>query len=455
VLLRNDDVIKICDFSFIFRDEDSSSFIEASISHSNSSLFLAQPAEKLKLLLEITNRLSHTLEADVPLPYLVETLLQLFKQADRAFVILEDEATGELVVHSHKVQRPEQEGPPCYSASIVMQCLETMEGLLSNDVARQFPASDSIQGLALRSVMCAPLWSQDQQGFGVLLVDSRNDRKRFTQEDLNLLMGVAGQASIALANAKFHRNALVQTRVLRDMELAREVVRSFLPAQLPDIPGYEFFAHYQSAREVGGDYYDFIPITDRQLGILVGDVAGKGVPAALVMTRFSAEARACLRTEAELDQAVRKLNALMLPVSLADRFVTLAALVLDPVTHTITAVNAAHPSPLLRRAAGQLEEVAPRAHSGPPLAVEAGYAYTALRVELQPGDSLVLFSDGVTDALNVHGRQLGISGVRAAVAGNAAPPRMLGERILQAVKDHATGCSQYDDITLVCVGRTR
>jgi serine phosphatase RsbU (regulator of sigma subunit)/pSer/pThr/pTyr-binding forkhead associated (FHA) protein len=454
VQLRNDDVIKICDFSFIFRDEDSSSYIEASISHSNSSLFLAQPAERLKLLLEITNHLSHTLDQDVLLPYVAETLLQLFKQADHAFVILRDEASGDLMVHTCKSRRPEEEGQAGFSGSIVMQCLDTVEGLLSNDVGKQFPASESAYGLALRSVICAPLWDADEKASGALLVDTRNDRKKFTEDDLNLLMGVAGQASIALTNANFHQSALAQARLLRDLELAREVVRSFLPGKLPAIPGYEFFAHYQSAREVGGDYYDFIPVAVDRLSVLVGDVAGKGVPAALVMTRFSAEARACLGSDTELAPAVRQLNSRMQPISLTDRFVTLAALLLNLTAHTVTAVNAGHPSPLLVRATGALEEVSPRAVTGPPLAVADGYAYEERQVALLPGDSLVLYSDGVTDALNVEGRQLGLGGVRAALDRGPASPRELGDRILRAVNEHAAGCSQADDITLVCLGRT-
>lgn len=453
VQLKPEDTIKICDFAFVFHDDDTSSVIDAAINH-DSSLYLAQPAERLKLLLEITNRLTNTLELDVLLPDVVETLLQLFKQADRAFLVLVDEASGALVQRSCKTRRPDDEGPTRFSASIVEECLAKVQGLLSNNVSEEF-SSDSVQGLALRAAMCAPLWTQANKAFGVLLVDSRNDRKKFTEEDLNLLMGVANQASIALSNARYYRDSLARERFNRDMALAREVVRSFLPAGVPEIRGYEFFACNQSALDVGGDYYDFVALPDGRLGILVGDVAGKGVAAALVMSRFSAEARMCLRTEANLAAAVRALNRLMQPLGVTERFVTLAALLLDPARHTVHLVSAGHPPPLLlRRATGALEEAGSRAARGPLLAVFDDYEYEAHQVTLAPGDSLIVFSDGVTEAMDAQGEQFGSKRIHVVAQRAGGGPRGLGERIVQAVKDHAAGCSQHDDITLVCFGRT-
>jgi serine phosphatase RsbU (regulator of sigma subunit)/pSer/pThr/pTyr-binding forkhead associated (FHA) protein len=458
VRLRNDDVIQICDIELLFHDsavDPDASSIDAAISHDSSSFFVAQPAEKLQRLLEITNRLSHSLELDRLLPDVVETLLQIFRQADRAFLILVDPASGALVSRTRKARKGDGDANPGFSTSIVEKCLKTVQALLSNDAGNQFADSESVAGLSIRSVMCAPLWSQGGKAVGVLLVDSQSDRRKFSQDDLNLLMGVAGQASIALTNAQFYRDSLARERLNRDLALAREVVRTFLPSSEPDIPGYEFFAWNQSALEVGGDYYDFIDLPGPRLGILVGDVAGKGVPAALVMSRFSAEARACLRTEQDLSMAVCRLNDLMQPLSQTDRFVTLAALVLDPGTHRLRVVNAGHPPPLLvRRATGELLEVTPRDDAGPPLGVFAEYAYPVREVGVDPGDTLVVFSDGVTEAMSSQGRQLGTRGLRAVIEGPSAAPRDVGQRVMQAVRDHAAGCGQQDDITLVCLGRT-
>ncbi len=459
ILLKNNDVITICDCVLVFCDgtdePQSPSSIDGSMSHENSSVYLAQPAEKLQLLLELSNRFSKTLDLDTLLPQLVEDVLHLFRQADRGLLILLDHAPSAPERRIVKTRRPEDEGKIDFSASIVDLCLKMMQGLIINDVQRQFPSNTNFAGYKIRSVMCAPLWSQDGKGIGVLLVDSIIKKREFLQEDLNFLMGVANQASIALANARFHQEAIEKERVKQDMALARQVARSFLPASMPAIAGYEFFASNEPARAVGGDYYDFAPVAGGRHGVLLGDVAGKGVAAALVMARFSAETRACVRTEADLAAAVRQLNVFMEPVNLTDRFVTLVAIALDPTTHTLTLVNAGHPSPLLlRRATGALDEATPRDVVGPPLGVLAGYEYEAHQLQLEPGDCLLLFSDGVSEAMNVAGDQFGLQGLRTILERSGVAPRRLGEQILQAVKAHAAGRDQHDDITLVCFGRT-
>ncbi len=251
-----------------------------------------------------------------------------------------------------------------------------------------------------------------------------------------------------------HRELLARHQRERDLEVAHHVQMALLPQRLPDLPGYQFFAHYQSALEVGGDYYDFIPLPDGRLAVLLGDVAGKGVPAALVMAKFSVEARVSLQSEPDLSAAVNRLNALLTRAPVSDRFVTLAAAVLDPAAHTLTLVNAGHPSPLLvRRATGAVEEAAPADLTGPPVGVRDGFAYASREASLGPGDALVLFSDGVPDALCPLERPLTLKGARFVLDGGPFSAPEAGERLVQAVKQHAAGRPQNDDVTVVCFGR--
>jgi phosphoserine phosphatase RsbU/P len=456
VLLHNDDRIRICDFVCTFHEAPDPSFsVEHSIDQGGSSWSLqTQPAERLRVILEISNSLSHTLEIDSLLPRIIDSLLELFKQADRGFIILRDDITGQLVPRVSRTRRAGDQPDAPFSHSIVRQCLESVQAILGNDLPRQFPTSESIAGLPMRSLMCAPLVAQDGRALGVIQLDGQGPKKKFSPEDLNLLLGVASQASIALSNARLHRDSLLHQARVRDLELASEVQRALLPRRLPDIPGYDFYAYNQSAQEVGGDYYDFVPLPRRRLAVLLGDVAGKGVAAALVMVKFSVEARACLLTEPEPAAAVSKLSALMCEAALADRFVTLAVAVLDPASHTITLVNAGHPSPLLmRRAAGTVEEAVPIEVAGPPVGVGDGHEYTSCQVALQPGDGLILFSDGVTDAQDAQGLRFRSKGVHAVLRGGPWSARETGERLIQAVKQHASACPQNDDITLVCFGR--
>lgn len=456
ILLRNNDHIRLCGFGCTFHEDAEDSFsVEASIGHESSIQSLqAQPAEKLRVILEISNSLSNTLDMDDLLPRIIDNLFQLFKQADRAFILLREEASGPPLVRAFKTRRPGAETDARFSASIVQRCLENVQAILGNDLAEQFPNSASVAALPIRSLMGAPLWSQDGQTLGVILLDTPRPKAKFTQEDLNLLLGVASQASIALSNARLHRAALAQQHHKRTLEMAHQVQLALLPRCLPDVPGYEFYTHYESAQEIGGDYYDFIALPRQRLAVLLGDVAGKGVPAALVMAKFSVEARVCLETEADLAAAVSKLNVLMTRADLSDRFVTLVAAVLDPVEHTVTLVNAGHPSPLLfRQATGAVEEAAPVEVAGPPIGTGFGDAYASCEVRLLPGDGLLLFSDGVTEALDAEEHPFRMKGVRDVLEKERFSPRATGDHLIQAVKRHAAGCSQHDDITLVSFGR--
>jgi serine phosphatase RsbU (regulator of sigma subunit)/pSer/pThr/pTyr-binding forkhead associated (FHA) protein len=476
-LLREGDRIKICDALFTFHDggatkpplpaelvdepepddAENSSTVEATVSGVGSNVLLeTQPAEKLAALLEISSNLSKTLELDPLLPKIVDSLFQLFRQADRGFIILREEGSGKLIPKVIKTRRVSDEPNARFSRSIVRQCLETVQAFLIDDAATdsRFGLSQSVADFRIRSVMCAPLCSADGKAFGVIQVDTQDRAKKFVQGDLNFLVGVSNQAAVALENAKLHQDLLARERLKRDVELARQVQLGFLPARLPEVLGYQFFAEYEAAQEVGGDYYDFIPLGQR-LAVAVGDVAGKGVPAALLMAKVSSDARFCLLTEDDPAKAVSKLNGALQQTGMMDRFVTFAVAILDPKTHTVTLVNAGHMSPLIyRRASGALEEATPTDLSGLPLGVVDQYDYVKCQVALEPGDCVLIFTDGVTEAMDTRNMQFQIRGISNALQGGPYPAQVGGERILRAVKQHAAGRSQHDDITLVTFGRS-
>ncbi len=255
---------------------------------------------------------------------------------------------------------------------------------------------------------------------------------------------------------EYSRNLeLAHQRLEFDLEAARAVQRGFLPLQMPEVPGYEFFAHYESAHEVGGDYYDFIRLPQERVAVLVGDVAGKGVAAALLMAKLSADARVCMVRELDPVAAVTRLNSLLTRSGIADRFVTLVAIVLDPRSHTVTLVNAGHPPPLIyHRDTRAVEEAISSELGGLPLGILEGFEYASCRVALQPGDTILAFTDGVTEAMNADNVQLQTKGILAAVRGEDYCPRELGERVVKVVKEFTAGRSQHDDIALVGLGRT-
>jgi serine phosphatase RsbU (regulator of sigma subunit) len=219
------------------------------------------------------------------------------------------------------------------------------------------------------------------------------------------------------------------------------------------VRGYEFYTYYEAAQEVGGDYYDFVPLPDSRLAVLLGDVAGHGVASALVAAKFSVEARVCLEKNPNPAAALDRLNSLMLKADMPEKFVTLLVAVLDPMTHVIVVVNAGHPSPLLLRTSGVVELAASDDVSGLPIGIAEGMAYMSREVRLDPGDRLLVFSDGVTEAMDARGEQFQ-EGILTALGVGSSSPVATGEQLLQAVKRHTAGCKQTDDVTVVCFGRS-
>lgn len=478
-LLKNNDKIRICDNEFVYVDgpsykpippefrrdgepeaeeEESSSTVEATLSHSSKQILDTQPAEKLAWLLSMTAELTQTFNIDELLPKIAESLFQVFKHADRAFLILGEEGTDRLIPKVIKTRRPADETNARFSRRIVNKCLETAQALLSEDATsdKRFDLSQSIADCRIRSVMVAPLTMRSTgKAFGVIQLDTQDRHKKFSQDDLKFLLAVAGQAASALENARLHESVVARAGLERDLKLAQQVQLSFLPKKPPQLTGYEFFAHYESALEVGGDYYDFIPLPAGRLAVMLGDVAGKGVPAALLMAKVSSDARFCMLTEPDPAQAVYKLNEQMQEAGMLDRFVTLAAGLLDSSAHRVTFVNAGHLPPLIyRRATSRVEEAAPRDLAGFPLGVADGIPYEAATVALQPGDVVAVFTDGVTEAKNKKDAEFQMEGACAAMLAGPPTAQAMGERLVAAVKQHAAGCKQHDDITVVCFGRT-
>src|SRR3954468_1935630 len=215
------------------------------------------------------------------------------------------------------------------------------------EVCERLKADDQLKGIPVIFISALTEQLDKVKAFAIGGVDYLT--KPFQMEELHARVEThlkLRRLQIELEQYSRHLE-LAQERLERDLELAREVQRGFLPTRLLEVPGYDFFAHYESAYEVGGDYYDFMMLPQQRVAILLGDVAGKGVVAALLMAKLSANAKFCMLTEPDPATAVTRLNALMIHSGLGDRFVTLVAAVLDPEKHTVTLVNAGHPSPLI------------------------------------------------------------------------------------------------------------
>ena len=480
------DRIQVCDVSFKFDDDagtmsaksaqtvESSSFTPAllvdddeshpggstvmsklDVSSSRSSITLtASPEAKLRALLEITQNLGKALALDDVLPKVLDSLFKIFIQADRGFIVLRIGEAGTLVPRWTKVRRGEDDGTIRISRTIVNKVIETREAILSADAASdsRFDMSQSIADFRIRSMMCAPLIDSGNRVVGVLQIDTLDQRSGFQPEDLEVLVSIASQAAVAIDNAQLHEAALRQKSIERDLELAQTVQRGFLPEHPPTVEGYHFFDFYRAANHVGGDYYDYIELPDSRVAIIVADVVGHGIAAALMMAKLSAEVRISLATTVEPAEAVTRLNAKLAGESLSDRFITLVMAVLDPVTHTLTIVNAGHMMPIIRRGLEKYEEVGDE-EVGLPLSVDDRFEYQQCQTTLDAGNLLALYTDGINEAMNRDGQLYGIDRIREQIKSEVDGVVALGERVIGDVERFVGEVPQNDDMCLVCAGR--
>jgi serine phosphatase RsbU (regulator of sigma subunit) len=222
---------------------------------------------------------------------------------------------------------------------------------------------------------------------------------------------------------------------------------------MPVIDGYDFYAVTEAVQSYCGEFYDFLRLANGQLAIVLVDVAGIiGNRVVKVLTRIKAESQACFAGEVTATFAVAQLNQRLCDIG-EDAFVTLIAVVLDPQTHAVTVVNAGHFPPILRRAKGNIEDPG-KDKMGLPLGILQGQEYQHWSFHLQPGDSLMLFTDGFVDAENTKHEPYGVERMEQQFAVSHGSPKQIVDLLLEQVRDHLTGATQYDDITLVCIQRT-
>lgn len=442
-------------FNLDVTSDDASSTIMGSVGAAGTfSMLDAQPQAKLKAVLEISRAVVGTLDIEKLLPRVLDSLFEIFPHADRGCILLKDDATGRMVPRAIKHRRGDSDDSVKISRTILQQVLENKQAILSADAASdsRFKASESISSLTIRSMMCVPLLSLAGEPLGVINIDTQNPLAQFKKDDLDLMVTVAGQAALSYESARLLASHVEKQKQDAEMDIAARVQQALLPEQMPEIAGYEFFATYEAANAVGGDYYDIVELPDGRIGLAFGDVAGKGVPASLVMSRLSSAVRNIIEYVSDAAEAVTRLNNHMCAKAVEGRFVTFVLALLDPKKHKLSVVNAGHMSPLIRRQSGEVIEF-DDSTVGVPLGVIEGFIYQAVERKLEPHDTIVIYTDGVSEAMNPASELYSIERLRTFVQQSALPPSELGPAIREDVKKHAAGRPQNDDITLMVFGR--
>jgi sigma-B regulation protein RsbU (phosphoserine phosphatase) len=446
--------------TFMVEDDEASenlvcvSKVDAPSNSSQGTNLSAEILEnQLTALSQISQRLQRVLELDKVLPEIIESLFIIFTPAERGFVGLQSD-DGEFRTRWARLRDSEQNKPIRISLTICQQVMETQQAILSADAMgdERFASSKSLFDVPIRSLMCAPLIDKQGDSIGVLQIDTTGDRDRFQTADLRLLCSVASQASIAIENARLHEQVVRQRDIDKELQLAREIQRSFLPKDSPEIPGYEFFDYYQPANHVGGDFFDYIPMPDGRFAIVVADVVGHGVGAAMLTAKLAADVRYNLLSMPRPVDAINKLNESLSHDLIDDHFVTLALVVLSPDSGEVVVVNAGHIPPLRGTTDGRVVDLAVE-ESGWPLGIDGDTRYQQCSLQLDPGDLVMLITDGVNETINLKSEMYGIDRVREHVRGAPKDLFKLGWSIIDDLREYARGSDQSDDMCLICFAR--
>ena len=491
--LANNDLVQICDTVFRFCENLSPSSIdmsgrataellpaekefvpgevisdavEGSVDQGSSSIITKLKADgsgsswrvgiqskaKLRAILELSRNLGRVLEIRDVQQIILEALFKLFDQVDEGFIVLRHDDGGLKVGATRKRQLTDDSVR--ISMTVVREAISTGSAILSANATQdsRFASSESLMQLSMRSIMCVPIVSAVGETFGAIQICTNQLTRQFGTDDLDIMCAVTMQAALAIDNATMHDRMAERRAIERELELARKIQTDLLPATAPLMDGYQLAHFYSPAREVGGDYYDYIMLPDRRIAIAVGDVAGKGMPAALLMARLCSMARYHILSAENAGSALSRLNAEIASYELGTRMITMLLLVVDPVKHTVSIASAGHPDAVIRRSDGSIES-AGRKVAGLPLGIVDRQTVEDEQIQLQPGDSVVVYTDGVTESMNRDRELYGSARLSSFLAGRDADAEGIVRGTIEDVAGFAGGQAQRDDTCVVCLKR--
>ncbi len=427
------------------RQEDSSSDVAEMGDAPSDSI---RSRTRLHALLQMTRSLAHSLDLDELLARILDHLFEMLPQTEQGCILLPDGDHGDLKPHAFRDRRTELEfslSPACWEE--VWRAMTSAKALRTESTGH----AEDAQALC-RTAICAPLIGPSRRSQGVIHLESFDHRHGFGERDLELLQSAAAIGGQAVEYVHVHLDSQKLIRRQMAMSEAKEVQLHLLPQNPPQVPGYQFFHYYQAAEEVGGDYFGYFPVLDGRWAIAVGDVVGKGVPAALLMAQLGAETRACLAAQLEPADALTRLNQILIQRTGGGRMTTFVLLMLDAQHDQLVMANAGHMSPLLRDSHGMVTELGLDI-AGLPLGVEVDELYQQATFQLSPGDTIVLYTDGINEAATSAGIFYGLPRIRRTAAQAPGEPAALARFLLADLWEFTKGGWQRDDICLVTLGR--
>lgn len=414
----------------------------------------AEELARLNASLRILNEVSVELLSDIPLPRLLELVLDkvfTYLQPDRGLLMLADEK-GNLQPEKVKFAEGIDPSDIRLSKTLVQTVVERKNGVLVIDTATdgQLAAAESIRIQGVTSCMAAPLFVDDQV-IGLVYLEVRLGRKSFMEEDLRLLTSLANTAAVKIQNLRLRESNIARERFEREMSLAWDIQRRLLPEREPELPHTSILGRTVPSRRVSGDYYDYFLRPDGSLDVVVADVCGKGMGASILAASVQSAYQAWAGENIPPALLCSRLNDLVFRRTSPEKFITMITVLYDPATGSAVWANAGHNAGLLVRAGGDCDRLG--AH-GPPLGLFPGRTYGSGSVRLEPGDLLVLYTDGITEASNPEDVEFGSDRLLEVVsASRAKPVQQIEVDVLAALAQFVKGVPYADDRTFVLLRR--
>ncbi|MEK7775405.1 MAG: GAF domain-containing SpoIIE family protein phosphatase [Candidatus Zixiibacteriota bacterium] len=422
--------------------------IAVAIDNAHLYRMVRREALEKNLLYEIGKKLSGSLELDE----LLQEILELLKQVvdyDAVGVFLLDPSNGSID-SAVTVGYGKEEEPVIHlrlGQGLVGTVIATGQAVIVPDVTAD---PRYVKGREdTRSEMVVPIRANDKIIGGFNLESSR--LSAYGKHDLELVEAFASQAAVSIERARLHRRLVTSQKLDQQLAIARDIQQSFLPECDPNIAGYSICGANIASEQVGGDYYDFIRIVEGQTGITIGDVSGKGIPAALIMASFRASLIAEIRNNYSIRTICRKVNSLLYESTNPETYVTAVYGVLDSKNHMFTFANCGHNPPFLLRADGSVEYLR---EGGPILGMTTESKYEERPLFLNKGDIIVLYTDGVTEVFDEKGKEFGLDNLIALVRQHqkeSAPD--IQRAILDTTRTFASQEHVFDDLTMVVIKR--
>jgi serine phosphatase RsbU (regulator of sigma subunit)/pSer/pThr/pTyr-binding forkhead associated (FHA) protein len=416
--------------------------------------------EQIKLkhkLLAIINDVNKALLLHMSLSKLLEHIMDRISEhipMDRGILMLKE---GNPAQHIPKVIRINNERLKNekiqVSQSIINMSINKHSSLLISDVQddSRFKAQDSILKMNIKSAMCVPLYN-NKEIMGLIYADRISLLKPFTDDDLELLTLLANLAAVKIEHSILYEQSIEMEKMEKELELAAQIQKDFLPKKDPDCQKFEITGANVPCYQVGGDFYDFIPIGSNRLGITVADVSGKGVSASLLMASMRARLHAEMNPQYKIDEMTVKLNDFVHGDTASNKFITFFFGELDTNTGEFTYINAGHTPPVVLDKKGKVRRLE---SGGFCLGMFPSVQFDVQKLDFQQEDMVLLFTDGLTECRNTANEELSEEGlIKIIKKHRKLKSQNLLEKIYEEVDAFTTGTEQMDDMTLVIIKRT-